>query len=242
MPADLDALDPAGMIDRLEPVIETVRRVRAQLPERTALIGFVGAPWTVATYMVEGRSGKDFMRTRRWALAEPDSFGRLIAIIVEASLRFLSGQIEAGAEAVQLFDSWAGVLPEAEFRRWVIEPARAIVARLRRQHPQVPIIGFPRGAGVLHGDYVEATGVDAVSLDTSLPLAWALERLPRQVAVQGNLDPVALVAGGEALRRGVAHVLERCRGRAHVFNLGHGIMPATPVEHVLELARLIRGG
>ncbi|MBI1775618.1 MAG: uroporphyrinogen decarboxylase [Proteobacteria bacterium] len=245
----LDALrDSAGVqqlrlepfLERLSPIFETVRRVRAALPRTVALIGFAGSPWTIAAYMVEGGSSKEFIGARRWALADPEGFGRLIDVLVKATVSYLDRQIQSGAEAVQLFDSWAGLLPELQFRRWVIEPTRQIVTELRARHPHVPIIGFPRGAGLLYGDYATETQVDALCLDTSLPLNWAMAHLPAHLPIQGNLDPVALLAGGEALRGAVQRIIELCSTRPHVFNLGHGILPGTPIDHVAELAQLIR--
>jgi uroporphyrinogen decarboxylase len=229
-----------GFEERLQPIFETVRRVRAALPETVTLIGFAGAPWTIAAYMVEGGGSREFVKARRWALAEPDAFQLLIDTLVEATVLYLDRQIRAGAETVQLFDSWAGILPEAEFRRWVIEPTIRIVAALGTRHPHVPVIGFPRGAGQLYVDYARETKVAALCLDTAVPLAWAARALPDGLAIQGNLDPVALLAGGEALEQAVRRVIDAADGRAHIFNLGHGVLPPTPPEHVATLARLLR--
>jgi len=225
---------------RIAPVQETVRRVRPALPAEVALIGFAGAPWTVATYMVEGGSSRDFARVKRWAFGEPKTFSALIDRIVEATVVYLTAQIEAGAELVQLFDSWAGVLPEAGFRRWVIAPTRRIVDALKARHPDIPLIGFPRGAGVLYETYRRETGVDAVSLDPTVPLTWARERLQALGPVQGNLDPMLLVVGGEPMAEAVRAIRGELGRGPFVFNLGHGILPETPPEHVAELVELVR--
>ncbi len=223
----------------LDPVYETVRLSRAGLPRDTALIGFAGAPWTVATYMAEGGTSRDFQKVKAWAYRDPQSFAGLIELLAEGTLSYLSRQIEAGADAVQLFDSWAGILPEEEFERWVVGPTCRIVMGLKERHPETPIIGFPRGAGLLSERYSSATGVDAVGLDTTLPLGFARDRLQSRVAVQGNLDPVLLAVGGEPLRRGVETILAALNDGRFVFNLGHGVLPSTPPEHVEVLARLL---
>ena len=238
-PTDLAKLDKGGIRAALAPVFETVHLLRRQLPAATALIGFAGAPWTVATYMIEGGSGRDFSASKRFALGNPEDFGKLIGVLVEATSEYLLGQVEAGAEALQLFDSWAGVLGESEFRRWSIEPTRAIVERLKAAYPQVPIIGFPRGAGMLYADYARETGVDALSLDTGVPLTFA-RALQARLPVQGNLDPQLVVVGGEAMRREAGAILAALGEAPFVFNLGHGIVPETPPEHVAELLRIVR--
>jgi uroporphyrinogen decarboxylase len=233
----LAQLSLAGM-DWLSPVYETVERVRRDLPEATALIGFAGAPWTVATYMVEGGSSRDFARVKGWAYRDPVSFDRLIGLIEEATIAFLLGQIAAGVEVVQLFDSWAGVLPEPAFARWVIAPARRIVTAVKARFPDCPVIGFPRGAGLLYQRYVEESSVSAVGLDTTVPLGSAAI-LQRAMPVQGNIDPVTLVTGGRALAQAVGDIRHGLGGGPHIFNLGHGILPETPPEHVAELAGLL---
>jgi len=235
----VDRLDPAGLGERVAPVLETVRRVRAEVGD-AALIGFAGAPWTVACYMVEGRGSKEFARPRRMAHAEPALFGALMERLTAATVEYLALQAEAGAEALMLFDSWAGLLPPALFAAHVVEPARRIRAALAERCPGVPFIGFPRLAGLSAVRYAEATGVDAVALDTGADLARIGKLLPPGVTTQGNLDPMALVAGGAALASGVRDVLAAARGRPHVFNLGHGVVPETPPEHVGELVRLVR--
>jgi uroporphyrinogen decarboxylase len=236
---DLKSLTPQRFGERVAPIFETVRRLKRALPPRVALIGFAGAPWTVATYMVEGGSSREFARIKGWAYTMPESFGRLIDTLVRATIEYLSGQVEAGAEALQIFDSWAGVLPEPEFRLWVVEPTRRIVTELKKRHPGIPVIGFPRGAGLLYPDYVSGTGVDAVGLDTVVPMDAARE-LQSQAAVQGNLDPLMLVAGGTAMAEAVERIRAALGEGPFVFNLGHGIVPETPPDHVAQLAELLR--
>jgi uroporphyrinogen decarboxylase len=223
----------------LEPVYETVRRSRAALPPETAMIGFAGSPWTVATYMVEGGASRDFRRVKAWAYRDPQGFAALIELIVEATIVYLSGQIAAGAEAVQLFDSWAGVLSETGFERWVIDPTRQITARLKQSFPTVPVIGFPRGAGLLYQRYAAESGVDAVGIDTGVPGSFARERLQGRVVVQGNLDPVVLLVGGSAMAQEIREIRAALAGGPFIFNLGHGVLPQTPPENVAELARLL---
>jgi len=239
--ADIDRLEIGHVVERLKPVYETVSGVAASLPGQTALIGFAGAPWTVAAYMVEGHGSRDFIVAKSFGMARPELFDRLLDIVTTATIEHLSAQISAGAETVQLFDSWAGVLAEREFRRWVIAPTLRIAAALRTRHPSIPLIGFPRGAGGLIADYARETGVGAVGLDTQVPLGWALGALPATLPVQGNLDPVALVTGGKALREGIGTILGHAKGRPLIFNLGHGVPQTTPPDHVGELVRLVRG-
>jgi uroporphyrinogen decarboxylase len=224
----------------LEPIYETVARARDELAPETALIGFCGAPWTVATYMVGGAGSPDQRAARLWAYREPADFGELIELLVEVSVRYLVRQIEAGADAVQIFDSWAANLGDGEFERWVIDPNQRIVAGVRAAIPSARIIGFPRGAGLRSRGYVEATGVDAIGLDTTMPVEYAARELQPSVTVQGNLDPLALVAGGAALDRAVDHIRETLGAGPFVFNLGHGILPETPIEHVERLIRRVR--
>ncbi len=234
------ALSLDGFAERVAPVYETVTRVATVLPEETTLIGFAGAPWTVASYMVEGRSSRDFAAVKGWAYADPGGFGALIDRLTEATIVYLRGQIAAGAEVVQLFDSWAGVLPEEAFRRWVIAPTRRITAALKESHPRLPVIGFPRGAGLMYRAYFTETGVAALGLDSAVPASIARKTLQSIGPVQGNLDPVLLLAGGEAMAAATA-MLRRSLGEGpFVFNLGHGVMPETPVEHVAELVASLR--
>ena len=237
---NLDALIPA--IERFNPVYETVRRVAAELPPSTALIGFAGSPWTVATYMVAGEGSKDQGEARRLAYRDPGAFQALIDRIVSVTVDYLSGQIEAGAQTVQLFDSWSGSLAPAEFERWVIAPTAAIVGRLMVRHGDIPIIGFPKGAGAKLAAYAAETGIDAVGLDETIDPAWADAMLPPGMPVQGNIDPLALITGGARLREAVARVRTAFENRPHVFNLGHGILQDTPIANVEELLKMVRGG
>ena len=234
------ALQPGAVEEQLAPVYETVKRVRAALPENIALIGFAGAPWTVATYMVEGGGSKDFATVKRWALGAAEEFSALIEVLTEATIGHLLAQIRAGADVVQIFDSWAGALPADAIRRWCIAPMRVIVIALRALHPEVPIIGFPRGIGAMLGDYVYETGVSAVGLDSGMGLAWAVDTVGDHCVIQGNLDPVYLLAGGEAMRAAADRVLAAVGDKPHVFNLGHGVLPPTPPENVAELIEIVR--
>lgn len=238
--SDLSRLSLDGFHERVAPVYETVTRIAEALPQETTLIGFAGSPWTVATYMAEGGGSKEFVAVKRWAYGDPEGFGQLIDLLVEATVSYLSRQVEAGAEVLQLFDSWAGALPEPGFRRWCIEPTIRIVAALKARHPDIPIIGFPRGAGTLYVPYATETGIDAVSLDTTVSVAWAAEALQSKLPVQGNLDPILLVAGGDALDREVERILSGFSGGAHIFNLGHGVTQTTPPETVERLAQRLR--
>ena len=237
--AGLAQLDSTRTVGHLEPVFEAVERVAASLGPETALIGFAGSPWTVATYMVEGGTSRDFRRVKSWSYRDPSGFSGLIDLLTEGTIEFLSGQIAAGAELVQLFDSWAGTLSEGAFARWVIEPTRRIVAALKQRHPGHPIIGFPRGSGILYEQYLIQTGVDGIALDTTVPASYARERLQPLATVQGNLDPVLLVCGGDALELAVQEVRRGLGAGPYVFNLGHGVLPETPPENVELLARLL---
>ncbi len=243
--AGLQALRPDRVTVAIAPILETVRRVRSGLADEgfagCSLIGFAGAPFTVACYMVEGGGSRDFSATRTMAYREPEWFEQLIALLTDATVTYLGAQIAAGAEAVMLFDSWAGILSPSQFHRHVIQPSKRIVASLRTRFPQIPIIGFPRLAGMLVTDYAAATLVDAVGLDTSMDLGVAARWIPPNMALQGNLDPFALVAGGASLQRETASVLAAMRGRSFVFNLGHGIVPQTPLDHVAALVEQVRG-
>ena len=239
--AALARLDPAVAVAELSPVYETVERVVAELPEAVPLIGFCGAPWTVATYMVEGAGSKDQAAARALAYRDPSLFQAMIDMIVETSTIYLLGQVAAGSRALQIFDSWSGSLPEDAFARWCIAPTKEIVARVKQQVPEIPIIGFPRGAGPSAVRYARETGVDGVGCDTSLPLAWIGEALQSLVPVQGNLDPVLLATGGPELDVRVGQILAELGQGPFIFNLGHGILPDTPIAHVERLVRLVKG-
>ena len=238
--ASLDDLTP--FLARLEPIYETVRKVRARLDPSKTLIGFAGSPWTVATYMIAGQGSRDQSETRRLAYADPVRFGEIIARIEAVTLEYLSGQIEAGADALQLFDSWAGSLSPTQFEQWVIAPTARLVGRLRERHPDVPVIGFPKGAGGKLAAYARETAVDGIGVDETVDPEWAARELPEDFAVQGNLDPLALIAGGAQLDGGTRRILDAFAGRPHIFNLGHGILPDTPVAHVEQLIAIVKGG
>lgn len=236
--SDLDLSRLHECPNRLDPVYETVRRLRVSLAPEVTLIGFAGSPWTVATYMVAGEGARE--PARALAYSRPDAFAALIDRLVHATIAYLKGQIEAGAQAVQLFDSWSGALAADQFDRWVIEPTARIVDALHMVAPGVPVIGFPRGAGDKLPRYASATRVDALGIDETIDPQWAHAVLPPGLPVQGNVDNLALVAGGAALERAVAHCLDAFRVRPHVFNLGHGCVPQTPIAHVEALLAQVR--
>jgi uroporphyrinogen decarboxylase len=237
----LAGLSMGGLHEVLAPVYETVSRVRAGLDGQTALIGFCGAPWTVATYMVGGRGSSDQREARLAAYGEA-WFSSLIDLLVEASAEYLCAQIEAGAEVIQIFDTWAGNLPASEFERWCVTPVAELVARVKARHQGVPVIGFPRGCGGGYATFAERTGVEGIGLDSAVDPGWAARSIDPSVVLQGNLDPLAVVVGGRALREGVAAIESAFAGRAHIFNLGHGLVPETPPEHVAEVVELVRRG
>lgn len=231
--------DPDKAIQRLGPVYEAVERIKAAIPSHTTLIGFAGAPWTVATYMLQGRGG-DKEVSRRAVYERPGDVQALLAVLVETTAQHLAAQVKAGAECLQLFESWAEGLPPALFRTLVIEPNNAVVRRLRALGVTAPVIGFPRGAGTNIDEYAIEVDVQGIGLDTSVSAQWALQGVPADKAVQGNLDPLLLVVGREALRKGAADVLEAFRGRPHIFNLGHGITPDAKPEHLAALVKQIK--
>lgn len=239
---DIDALefDEAA----LEPVYDALRETSSQLGHEgftdTALIGFAGAPWTVATYMVEGGGSKDYSKVKAMAYGQPELFAKLMDKLVDATARYLIAQAAAGAEALQIFDSWAGALDPHGFQYQVIEPTKEIVSRVKAVHPDIPIIGFPRGAGVHARAYAEQTGVDCVALDSLMCTMWAKNNLQPLMPVQGSLDPMRLLAGGKGLEKATRKILRDFSGGGHIFNLGHGINKETPVEHVEQLAKVIR--
>ena len=239
-PKKINALAPEADFEKLEPVYEALRRVRRELDPHVALIGFCGAPWTVATYMVAGQGTPDQAPARMMAYQHPESFAKIIDTLVENSITYLVAQLKAGANVLQIFDTWAGVLSPREFQRWSIEPTRRIVEGVRKKVPGAKIIGFPRGAGALLPGYVEATGVDAVSIDWAAEPGLVRERVQSKVAVQGNLDPLVLIAGGAALDRAVDDVLENYAQGRLIFNLGHGIQPETPIAHVEQMLKRVR--
>jgi len=237
--AKLDDLTPYPA--RFEPIYETVRKVKAALNPSKTLIGFAGSPWTVATYMVAGQGSREQAEARRLAYADPVAFAEVIGRIEEETLEYLSGQIEAGVEAVQLFDSWAGSLSLSQFEQWVIAPTARLVAGLKQRYPRVPVIGFPKGAGGKLKAYARETGVSALGLDETVDPNWAAKELPSRLPVQGNLDPLALVTGGQALQGSIDRILDAFGDRPHIFNLGHGILQDTPVAHVEQLLAIVKG-
>jgi uroporphyrinogen decarboxylase len=241
-PADIARLTPERVVETLAPVLEAVERVRSALPREKTLIGFCGAPWTVATYMLGGRGSSDQAAARLFALREPVAFAALMDILIEASVSSLVGQLRAGADVVQLFESWAQNLDELSFADQVIAPNRRIVEGVRAAVPDAPIIGFPRAAAGMLGRYALETGVNMVGLDQAVPLALARELVPEGVGVQGNLDPLRLVAGGEQMARRADEIVAAFADRPHVFNLGHGVVPETPVEHVAALVERVKRG
>lgn len=239
-PAKVATLAPLADFGKLQPVFDALKIVRSALDPRTALIGFCGAPWTVATYMVAGHGTPDQAPARMMAYRHPEAFAKIIDVLVENSIQYLLAQLAAGANALQIFDTWAGVLPPAEFARWSVEPTRRIVEGVRAKVPDAKIIGFPRGAGAQLPGYVEATGVNAVSIDWTAEPAFIRERVQSRVAVQGNLDPLALITGGAALDRAVDDVLGNFAQGRFIFNLGHGIQPETPIAHIEQMLTRVR--
>ena len=238
-PLDINSLKEEGFEQIATPVWETVKRVKAQLPDECTLIGFAGSPWTVACYMIEGGSSDNFDKARQLARANPADFEKLVDRIINATLAYLEGQIEAGAEVIQLFDSWAGKCDN--FQRWVIEPTAALVMVLKAKYPHIPIIGFPRLANQTHlASYGVHTGVNGISLDTTVDLEWASHHLGRKT-LQGNLDPQLLIKGGANMKAGADKILEYAKQRSWIFNLGHGVEKTTPPEHVADLIKHIRG-
>lgn len=228
--------------ERLDPVYRTVGLVAEALGPAKTFLGFAGSPWTVATYMVAGQGSRDQADTRRMAYGDPDGFGDIIDAITRETIDYLGKQIEAGVHAVQLFDSWSGSLSPAQFERWVIAPNAKIVAELGDRYPDTPVIGFPKGAGEKLPAYARETMVDAVGIDETINPEWADEALPASLPVQGNLDPLALIAGGDRLDHAVGRIKKAFAGRPHVFNLGHGILPDTPIAHVEHLLGQVRQG
>ena len=238
---DLAKLDIGKVLDHLNPVLETVKGLRSSLDEDKTLIGFCGAPWTVATYMLGGRGSPDQAKARLFALAEPELFQQLMDMLVEASAEYLLAQSDAGADVVQIFESWALNLDEVNFQNFVVNPTVKLVEKIRAVRPDAPIIGFPRGAATMVPGYIKATGVNAVGLDYAMPLEFAREHISPLATVQGNLDPLRLVSGGNQMLDRVDQILEAFEGRPHIFNLGHGIVPQTPIAHVEALVNHVKG-
>lgn len=241
----LAALNFKNFDKHLAPVFEALKKTRSALDKenlkQTALIGFAGAPWTVATYMIEGGSSRDFLHAKKMAYSDSEMFGEIIDLLIESTSAYLIKQVDSGAEALQIFDSWAGALDQNLFQKWVIQPTREIVKQIRAVHPHVPIIGFPRGAGGNYFSYVQNTAVTAVALDQHVPTKWAAQTLQSHVPVQGNLDPVCLMTGGDAMTMAVEHIMADLSAKPFVFNLGHGVNKDTPVEHVAALSDMLKG-
>jgi uroporphyrinogen decarboxylase len=237
---EISKLDLHGLHDHLSPVYEIINRLSKEIPDTTSLIGFAGSPWTLAIYMVEGKGGTECGTARVWAYKDPNAFQQLIDLLIEAVSAYLIKQIEAGAEVLQLFDSWAGVLSEDQYRRWIIEPNKKIVVNVRNVYPQIPIIGFPRNSGSKYFEFVQETEMDGLSIDHSVGLEWARDNLQSLTCIQGNLDNHTLLAGGDALDASVYKILEAFSTGPFIFNLGHGILPQTPPENVERVSEIIR--
>ncbi|WP_085906398.1 uroporphyrinogen decarboxylase [Kiloniella majae] len=238
---DLSKLNMDNLHQVLAPMYETLGRLKEELPKETTLIGFAGAPWTVASYMIEGGSSKDYAKAKTWAYSKPEEFDRIINLVVEATTRYLIKQIESGAETVQIFDSWAGIWPEFALRRWCLEPCKQIIAGIKSVYPNVPVILFPRGVGDSYPVFAKESGADALGLDTTLSTSWARDNIQSHVTVQGNLDPLVLVAGGEILEKSIETIISDLSSGPFIFNLGHGIVPQTPIENVEKMIKLVRG-
>ena len=238
---EIGGLATKGFHEKLGPVYETVRRLRRELPAETTLLGFCGAPWTVATYMIAGKGTPDQAPARLFSYRHPEAFGKLIDLLADVSADYLIRQLDAGVDSVQIFDSWSGVLDEAGFAAYCEEPVRKMVERIKRHHPNAPVIGFPKGAGSRYETYRQNTGVDVLALDWTVPLSTAA-RLQRDGPVQGNLDPMRLVAGGKALEEGIDRILQALGGGPFIFNLGHGVTPETPLDHVAAMVARVRRG
>ncbi len=238
---ELTSLDENRLSEHLYPVYTALRTVRTELPGDTTLIGFAGAPWTVATYMVEGGTSRDFAKTKCWAFSAPGEFGQLIDILVSSITNHLISQVEAGADVLQIFDSWAGMLPETAFDQWCVDPITRIVSGVKEKQPEIPIIVFPRLAGHRYLKVAEIEGVAAVSLDQTVSLEWVQKNLQNKVVVQGNLDPIYLLAGGDAMRAEAERILKSLSPGPFIFNLGHGVLPPTPLDNVSELCEIVTG-
>lgn len=238
---DLKSLSVENVLNHLQPVLETVAGLRAKIEDDKTLIGFCGAPWTVATYMIGGKGSPDQAVARLFALQQPEAFAHLMDMLVEASAKYLIAQFKAGADVVQIFESWALNLDEVAFENYVIAPTVKLIEKVRAEIPNAPIIGFPRGAAANVPTYIAQTGVNAVGIDYAMPLHYAKAHIAPLATVQGNLDPLRLVAGGDQMNRAVDAILEAFADVPHIFNLGHGIVPQTPIEHVTQLVRRVKG-
>lgn len=238
---DISNLEDRDLEEKLDPVYQALRKVKSELPTGKTLIGFAGAPWTIATYMVEGGTSRDFAETKQWAFRAPEEFSVLISMLENSIAKHLIRQIKAGAEVVQIFDSWAGMLPDSAFRRWSLEPIARIVARVKAASPETPVIVFPRLAGERYKLFTEIPGINAVSLDQTMSLDWVRRELQPKIVVQGNMDPVYLIAGGDVMLEEARRILTAFGDQPFIFNLGHGVLPVTPPEHVAELCDFVTG-
>jgi uroporphyrinogen decarboxylase len=237
---EINNLNKNRITERLDKVYEAIKIVKNELPKNTTLIGFAGSPWTIATYMIQGGSSKDFQEIKKMAYFEEKTFKKLIDILVESISIHLINQIEAGAEVIQLFDSWAGVLSKEQFFKWVIEPTKEIITNIREKYPNIPIIGFPRLAGIFYKDYLEQTQVNALSTDFIMPTEWIKNNLSGYTIIQGNLDPILLLGDQKILKENLDRILSDLANQRYIFNLGHGILPSTPIENVEFLVDTIR--
>lgn len=237
---EIEKLTPQNLAEHLAPVYEAMEMLKGELSDDMALIGFAGAPWTVATYMIEGGASRDYRNIRGWAYRRPEEFKKLIDLLIGVTVEYLAGQVERGAEAVQLFDSWAGILPPAQFHQWSIEPIKEITRRLKQKYAALPVIGFPRGAGLLYDEFATETKVDCVSIDANLAPSWARDNLQNKCCVQGNLDNLLLIEGGSLMDREIDEILQVLGGGPFIFNLGHGILPETPLENVGRLVDRVK--
>jgi uroporphyrinogen decarboxylase len=238
---DVRGLSASAVHERLSPVYETVRGVTAELPDSVGLIGFAGAPWTVATYMVEGGTNRNFANVKRWAYGAPEEFAVLVDLLVESTAEYLIEQVRNGARVIQIFDTWAGALHEDALVRWCLEPTLELARRIKAVDPDVRVIAFPRGAATLYARYARAPEIDGLSIDSAVERAWAKAELQPHCAVQGNLDPISLLAGGDQLRDQAEAILSSFAGDPFIFNLGHGILPETPPDNVARLIDIVRG-
>ena len=242
--SDFVKLDISNIDEILSPIYDTVKLTRSKLSdenhEDTALIGFAGSPWTVACYMIEGGGSKTFQKTKSWAYSNPQSFQKLINILVEATSHYLIKQADAGAQALQLFDSWSGILDETQFQNWAINPTKAIIEKVKAAHPDIPFIGFPREAGDKMITYANQTKIQCLALDYSVSPQWVVDNVPQDMTIQGNLDPHVLLAGGDVLFNTAHKILEAFKDRAFIFNLGHGVIKETPPDHVAQLSKIIK--
>ena len=237
---DINALDRLHFQNQLAPIYETIERISEKLPKSCALIGFAGSPWTVATYMIEGGSNRNFSKVKKWAFENPDGFHTLLSLLADVTADYLINQIKSGVEVIQLFDSWAGVAADQYFMQWIIEPTQRLIKNVHLAYPDIPIIGFPKGAGLYYDAYVKKTSVNAIGLDSTVPLVYARDKLQKICPVQGNLDPIILLAGGKVMHDQIKKILDHLGSGPFIFNLGHGIIKETPIDHVTDLISFIR--